>query len=272
MLNQQFMLSVCAFSLACAACGGGSESTGAGSETTPAAAEGAPATPTTSGSELAVPPTPEPAPAEPAAQVTQPEEPKHAPYGLLVTHKVKDYAAWKAGFDAGTDARKQAGFYGHAVMQGASDPNTVVIWSPFADVDKAKAFLADPALKENQKKAGVVGKPTAQLSSASAAKMDPTKQGLSSALITAKVKDFDAFKTDFESASQARTDAGIEGYALSQDLDDKAVAYVYLQSSDPAKLKSYVEAKDTKAAWKTAGVVGQPKVTLLKEVEMVMYP
>jgi hypothetical protein len=53
---------------------------------------------------------------------------------------------------------------------------------------------------------------------------------------------------------------------------DKAVTYLYLQSEDAAKLKTYVDAKATKQAWKEAGIVGQAKVTLVQENEMVMYP
>jgi quinol monooxygenase YgiN len=265
MLNRVFVLYTCAFALACAACGGGSEATGTGSETTPAAAAGEPATPSSGGEAL---PPPEP---EPAAQV-QPEPQAPPPFGAMIIHKVKDYEAWKTGFEAGAEARKQASFAGHTVMRGVDDQNLVLIWSPFSDSEKAKAFMADKSLKDKMKQAGVIGKPQVQLASVVSTQMDPRKQTPAGALVVTKVKDFEAFKTDFESGAQARTDAGIAGYALSQDLADKSVAYVYLQSADPAKLKSYVEAKETKAAWKTAGVAGPAKITLVQEVEMVTYP
>lgn len=260
MQNREFMLSAYALALACAACGGSSEATGTGAETTPVAAAG-PAMPE-------APPAPEPAPvAEP-----EPPAPQPAPYGAVIIHKVKDYAAWKTGFDAGTDARKEAGFAGHSVMRGADDQNLVLIWAPFSDEGKAKAFVGDKATKEKMKQAGVIGKPQVQLTSVVSSHMDPSAQTPAGALVVAKVKDFDAFKNDFESATQARGDAGITGSALSQDLADKNVAYVYLQSADPAKLKSYVEAKETKAEWKTAGVTGPAKITLVQAVEMVTYP
>jgi quinol monooxygenase YgiN len=106
----------------------------------------------------------------------------------------------------------------------------------------------------------------------SAMQIDPSKKGLPAALLSAKVKDFAAFKTAFESGVQARADAGIVGFALSQDAATPTVAYVYLQSEDPAKLKSYVTAKETTKGWKDAGVIGPAKVTLVQEGETLMYP
>jgi quinol monooxygenase YgiN len=270
MLKRQLILSVCLFGLAIVGCGGSSEPTG---ETTPAAAAGDPNTPATTGAETAPsnePPAPEHAAAEPAANVAP--EPQMPQYGVLIIHEVKDYDAWKAVFDGHVQARKDAGMTGHVLMRGAADPNLVAIWAPASDIEKAKAFFGNKELKDKMKQAGVQGKPDIMYASMAGAQMDPKKQGLSGALLTAKVKDFATFKSAFDSHAQARTDAGIVGYGLSQDVTDKSVTYVYLQSEDPAKLKTYVEAKQTKEGWKEAGIVGQTKVTLVQEGEMVTYP
>jgi quinol monooxygenase YgiN len=255
------------FALAIAGCGGSSEAT---TETTPAAAAGDPSTPPTTGAELVAAEPPAPEHAEPAANVAP--EPQMPQFGVIVVHKVKDFDSWKTGFDANAQARKDAGLTGHMLMRGAADPKLVVIWLPSSDIEKAKAYLGNKELKEQQKQAGVQGKVDVMYSSLAGTQMDPKKQGLSGALLTAKVKDFAAFKTAFESSAQARTDAGIVGYGLSQDVTDKSVTYVYLQSEDAAKLKTYVDAKETKQAWKDAGVVGPAKATLVQEGEMTMYP
>jgi len=269
MPKRMLILSACLFAVTIAGCGGSSE---AAHETTPAAAAGDPNTPATSGAELPPPepPAPEHAAAEPAANVAP--EPQMPQYGILVVHKVKDYDAWKTGFDAGVQARKDAGMSGHSLMRGAADPNLVAIWAPVGDIEKAKAFFGNKALKDKMKQSGVLGKPEVSYSSVVATQMDPKKQGLAGALVTAKVKDFEAFKTAFDAHAQARSEAGVVGYGLSQDATDKTVTYVYLQSEDAAKLKTYVDAKETKQAWREAGVVGQAKVTLVQEGEMVMYP
>jgi len=253
-----------------AGCGGSSAESGTGSDTTPGAAAGEPGTPT-SGGELAGP-SPLPPPAEPPAPEAQPATPAMPAHGVVIIQKVKDYDAWKTSFDADAAARKQAGIEGHSIMRGTDDPKLVVIWAPVSDIGKAKGFLDDKAQKDKMKQAGVQGKPEIQLSNVSAMQMDSNKKSLPAALLNAKVKDFAAFKTAFESGAQARTDAGIVGFALSQDAATPTVAYVYLQSEDPSKLKSYVTAKETKQAWKDAGVIGPAKVTLVQEGEMVMYP
>ena len=209
-------------------------------------------------------------PAEPAASLAP--EPQMPQYGVMIIHKVKDYAAWKIAFDGHLQARKDAGLTGHALMRGAADPSLVAIWARASDIEKAKAFFGNKDLKDKMKQAGVQGKPEVMYASMAAAQMDPKKQGLSGALLYAKVKDFAAFKTAFDAHAQARNDAGVVGYGLSQDVTDKTVTYVYLQSEDPAKLKTYVDAKETKQAWKEAGVVGQPKVTLVQEGEILTYP
>lgn len=261
MPKRQLILSVCLFAVATSGCGGSSK---AADKTTPAAKAGDPSM-VSSGAEANEPPEPEPA-------VNVAPEPPTPMYGSLVVNKVKNYETWKTAWDAEAAARKDAGLTGHMVMRGAADPNLVVIWLPTSDVQKAKTYLGNKELKDKLKQAGGQGKVDVTYSSLAGSQMDPKKQGLSGALLTAKVKDFGAFKTAFESGAQARTDAGIVGYGLSQDVTDKTVTYVYLQSEDPAKLKTYVDAKQTKSAWREAGVVGQAKVTLVQEGEMVMYP
>jgi quinol monooxygenase YgiN len=262
----------CLVTLATAGCAGSSEETGNTAATTPAAAAGDPgAEPNTAGGQQPVltqaPPEPE---AAPAASIAPPPAPMPM-FGAAVSHKVKDFDAWKTAFDADLEARKAAGFVAQGVMQGIDDPKLVTIWLAVTDVEKAKVFFADKALKEKMKTAGVQGKPEIHIWSNVDAKMDPGKQGLSAAMVSVKLKDFAAFKTAFDAGAQARTDAGIVGYGLSQDVDDKSTAYLYLQSEDAAKLKTYVTAKETKQAWKDAGAKGAPLVSLVKEGEMTMY-
>jgi hypothetical protein len=203
MPKRELILSACLFALAIAGCGGSSEPT---HETTPAAAAGDPNTPPSSGSETGLPPAEPPAPehaAEPAANVAP--EPQMPQYGMLVVQRVKNYDAWKTVFDADVQARKDAGMSGHSLMRGASDPNLVAVWAPVGDIEKAKAFGASKELKDKMKQAGVQGKPDVSYSSVIATQMDPKKQGLAGALITAKVKDFDAFKTAFDARAQTRS-------------------------------------------------------------------
>ena len=79
---------------------------------------------------------------------------------LVIHHQVKDFAAWKSGYDKHADKRKDAGLTHDHVLQAVGDPNAVTIVMDFADLARAKAFAASADLKAAMKAAGVVGAPT----------------------------------------------------------------------------------------------------------------
>ena len=78
---------------------------------------------------------------------------------VVVTHEVKDYAAWKKGYDAHNAVRAKAGFSVSGVYCDAKNPNMVTIIGTFPSAAAAEAFFTSPDLKETMTKAGVVGKP-----------------------------------------------------------------------------------------------------------------
>lgn len=78
---------------------------------------------------------------------------------LFVRHKVKEFGAWKAAYEAFEDTRKKMGVTGHGVFQGDSDPNEVTAYHTFETMDKAKTFAGSDELKEAMAGAGVVGAP-----------------------------------------------------------------------------------------------------------------
>lgn len=222
--------------------------------------------------EPAAPAPPEPAAPEPAAAVTQPPAPQMPPYAAVVIHEVKDYDAWKPVFDGDIEARKQAGITGEGVMRGVPNDKLVAVYLPATDPEKVKTLTTSKELKDKMKEGGVKGKPTVLIFKDAGGKMaPPDKTGLYGAILQYNVKDFAAFKTALEGQEQARGAAGIIGYGLGQSVDKETQAFLYLQSDDSAKIKTYLDAKETKAAMKDAGVKGQPKVTMVQEGTMVMY-
>lgn len=251
-------------------CGGGSEE---------------PAGASSSGDETTVMPAPEPAtepPPEPvapppaaetpAAQPTEAAAPEMPPYAAIIIHDVKDYDAWRPGFDGHADARKGASMVGEGVMRGVDNDKTVVIYAPLTDLEKAKAFFADKELAAKMKEAGVKGKPTVYLFKMVSAKMAMQPSGdVYGAILKYNVKDFDAFKTAIEGSEEARSTAGLIGWGIGQGTDKPTDAYLYLQSNDPEKLKAYLAAKETKTAMKDAGAKGTPKTNVVKEVSNRMY-
>lgn len=192
---------------------------------------------------------------------------------MLIIQEVKNYDTWKAAFDEQVAARKDAGLLGEGVMRGADNDKQVAVYAPASDAAKLKAFLESKDLKDKMKAGGVKGKPTIYVFTTAGGKMaPPDKTDLYGAIVQLDVKDFAAFKTAIEAQDQAREAAGIVGYGLGQNPEKATEGYLYLQSQDAAKLKAYVNGKETKKVFKDAGVQGKPKVTVLKEGPMTMYP
>ncbi|TAK89899.1 MAG: antibiotic biosynthesis monooxygenase [Burkholderiaceae bacterium] len=74
---------------------------------------------------------------------------------VLIIHVVKDYLAWKSVFDNAASLRKDAGEQSYQVLKYDDNPNTIVHFSRWASIAKAKAFFESPQLVEIRKQAGV---------------------------------------------------------------------------------------------------------------------
>lgn len=78
---------------------------------------------------------------------------------MLVRHKVRDFSAWKRGYDAHAPKRREAGLTDRYVLRGADDPNEIIVLFEARDLDGAKSFAGSADLRETMQKAGVVDKP-----------------------------------------------------------------------------------------------------------------
>jgi quinol monooxygenase YgiN len=83
------------------------------------------------------------------------------PVLAVISHPVKDYAAWKVVYDGAEPIRQKAGVTGAEVFKDPGNPNTMVIIHRFKTVAAAQGFLADPDLKAAMTKGGVTAAPTA---------------------------------------------------------------------------------------------------------------
>jgi quinol monooxygenase YgiN len=72
---------------------------------------------------------------------------------------VRDFKAWKPVFDEHAAVRRKYGATGHTIYRSLDDPNTVIVLNEFSSVERVKAFMADPSLKEAMDRAGVVSEP-----------------------------------------------------------------------------------------------------------------
>src|ERR1700730_1608140 len=82
---------------------------------------------------------------------------------LVVTHKVSNYAKWKASYDEDDSARLANGIHNYVIGRGLKDSNMILVAVKVDDTAKAKAFAKDPGLKKAMQKGGVTGTPTFSL-------------------------------------------------------------------------------------------------------------
>jgi hypothetical protein len=82
---------------------------------------------------------------------------------VIVAHHVWDYDRWLTVFGEHGEIRRRHGAEGHVVHRGVEDPDQIVIVNDFATIAGARAFMADPSLREAMTEAGVEGVPAIYL-------------------------------------------------------------------------------------------------------------
>ena len=80
--------------------------------------------------------------------------------GMLVQHKVKDFANWKKVYDSQTTLRVSSGELSNQIYRDASDPNQLTLVFKWNSVENAQKFAHSPELREAMEKAGVEGPPS----------------------------------------------------------------------------------------------------------------
>jgi hypothetical protein len=78
---------------------------------------------------------------------------------LLVRHKVRDYATWKADFDAQGETRRANGSRGCRLFRNAADPNETFILFEWDGLERARLFAQSDDLRESMARSGVADKP-----------------------------------------------------------------------------------------------------------------
>ena len=74
---------------------------------------------------------------------------------MFCRNRVADFAKWQAIFDSHAEARRAAGLHLRGVWRELQSPNNVFFTFDVADLDKARAFINDPAAAEAGKNSGV---------------------------------------------------------------------------------------------------------------------
>ena len=183
-----------------------------------------------------------------------------------ITHTVKDYSKWRPLFNADSTARKASGLEDLVVGRGLEKNNNIMVVLKASDVQKAKAFGADPRLKAAMDKAGVISKPDVELFHV--IRFNPDSKEKDWVVITHKVKDFSAWVKVFDAEGTAtRATFGLVDVALARGIDDSTQVHIVFDIKDMAKAKARMNDPALKKLMTDAGVVGAPKIEFYSTAE-----
>lgn len=178
--------------------------------------------------------------------------------GMVIRHTVSDYSKWKPIFDADASERIAAGVHAIGVARGIENPNDIEIPAIIDDVQKAKAFAADPRLKDVMQKAGVTGAPDIEFIRV----LRMTNHGKCDyAEVTVKVKDFDAWLKVFDAEGAAvRKKDGITDFVLGRGIDDPNLVYLVFKINSIAEVNAAMSNPARQKLMQEGGVIGQPAI------------
>ena len=127
-------------------------------------------------------------------------------------------------------------------------------------------MVADPAMQEVMKKAGVMGKPVIDF--IEAVMNDTTAlQQTTRLMIRATVSDWDAWKKGFDAHKQKRTDAGLTDRVVAHTVGDTKNVTLVFAVEDMANANAFLNSQDLKDRMKESGVQGKPDVFFYKIVQ-----
>lgn len=176
---------------------------------------------------------------------------------MIVRHKIADYDKWKAGYDSHDSARMANGLHNYVICRGTEDPNMVMVALRMDDVTKARAFAGSKDLKDRMKSIGVSGTPVIDFLEA-VLNDTSSLQASTRTMMRHKVKDWDAWKKEFDSHKQARIDAGLSDRVVAHTAGDTHMVTLVFGITDKAKADAFMKSDDLKNKMKAAGVEGKP--------------
>ena len=86
-----------------------------------------------------------------------------------------------------------------------------------------------------------------------------------------KVENYDNWKSVFDDNSAMRKAYGSKGAIVFHNANDPNHIFVKSEWENMEKAKSFVESEDLKITMQKAGVIGQPAVYYLEEIERTPY-
>jgi hypothetical protein len=176
---------------------------------------------------------------------------------LLIKHKVANFAKWKPEYESHDSVRRASGLTNFILGRGLNDSNMVLVMLLMNDINKAKQLVSSKGMKEKMQKAGVTGQPSfdfMDVVSSDTSKIEQTAR----LMVTHTVKDWDAWKKEFDDHKQARTEAGLLDRGVGYSDGDHHKVTIIFAVTDMQKANAFLNSKDLKEKMAKAGVQGAP--------------
>ena len=193
---------------------------------------------------------------EKAPEPTAPAKPSNV---MVMQFKVADFAKWQSKYELKErdSIRRASGLTNYVVGRGLDDPNKVIVFLKMEDVNKAKELTGSQGMKDRMKEAGVTGTPSFNYMEVVMDDNSPIEQ-TNRLLMLERVKDWDAWKKEFDQNKQLRIDGGLIDRGIGHAIDDNHQVSVVFAVTDIAKAKAFLQSKDLKDKMEKAGVEGKP--------------
>jgi hypothetical protein len=177
---------------------------------------------------------------------------------MVMQFKVADFAKWQAKYESKErdSIRRASGLTNYVAGRGLDDPNRVIVFLKMEDANKAKALTASQGMKDRMKEAGVTGTPSFNYMEVVMDDNSPIEQ-TNRLLMSEKVKDWDAWKKEFDQNKQVRIDGGLIDRGLGHAIDDNHQVSIVFAVTDMAKAKAFLQSPGLKDKMEKAGVEGK---------------
>lgn len=185
---------------------------------------------------------------------------------MFIKHRVTDFAKWLPQYEAHDSVRLIYGLHDYGVSRGIDDTNMVMVTLKIDDLNRAKEFASLPDLKTAMQKSGVMGEPAIIYYDRQMLDLT-TNDNPIRVIISHKVKDWDAWKKEFDSHKQARIEAGLVDRSFGYEVGNNKMVTIVDVVNDLSKARAFFASKDLADKMQAAGVDGTPTIFFYKLIK-----
>lgn len=181
------------------------------------------------------------APGAPSPSNTAPAEspPEATTVSVFVVHQIDDFAAFESFLERTAPRRQELGVRGKLVSRAENGSHRVLVHYVADALDRIEAFLKSPELDEYLNQPGASESALVWLARDIELSVPPSPPANSYSLLTkAPVRDFEAWRADFDGIRPALPEYSVVAYGVHQTTADPNVVILHLVGTDRTQLEN----------------------------------